>query len=349
MQTRLVVDVSNLFWRSVSAVNRYGPADARESAGLGLHSALMSLRKHYMKIKPQKLAIVFEGAKNWRKTYTRSEECYSKRLYKGNRVADPSMAILSDILRAFEDLARQHTNIVTLVDPILEGDDLISGYAQYFAALGDHVTILSGDKDFVGQLGNKNISLINPDDGHARTLEKVCGVDSAEYFMFEKCMRGDSGDNVLPAFPRVRKVKLHKAFGVIGNKVDPSQADAFEMSNLMNSTWEFIEPETGDKRIMSVQKMYDENNLLMNLSAQPAAIRERINEVVAHESENHGVFNFFQFQKFLGKYELNAIAEKSTDFVPMFSGTGFSQAVTTEPLMPVVKKKAEPIIKGMIF
>ncbi len=318
---RMVVDISNLFWRSVSAQQRYGPADAGDSAGLGLHMSLMSLRKHWNYIQPDKLAVVFEGKENWRKAYTRSEECYSKRLYKGNRVADPGMAVLFDVMKAFEDLVREHTNIVTLQHPMLEGDDLIGGYAQHFSALGDEVMILSGDKDFVQLLGGDGrIKLLNPDDGKERTLTGVCDVDDAGYFMFEKCMRGDSGDNVLPAFPRVRKTKLYKAYGVKDGKVDPALADSFEMSNLLNSQWEFIDPESGDKRMMSVERMFEENHLLMNLAAQPAHVRAKITEVIEHESENHGTFNFFKFNQFLGKYELKQIADRASDFVPMFSG-----------------------------
>jgi hypothetical protein len=317
---RLVVDISNLFYRSVAAQQRYGPADAADTAGLGLHMSLMSLRKHWQNIRPDKLAIVFEGKENWRKVYTRSDECYSKRVYKGNRVADPGMAVLFDVMRAFEDLAREHTNIVTLKHPMLEGDDLIGGYAQHFAALGDEVTILSGDKDFVQLLGNPLISLINPDDGKPRTLLGVCEVDDAGYFMFEKSIRGDSGDNVLPAFPRVRKTRLYKAYGVKDGKVDANLADSFEMSNILNSQWEFIDTETGDKRMMSVEKMIEENNLLMNLTGQPAHVRQTITQVIEHESENHGTFNFFKFNQFLGKYALAQIAERASDFVPMFSG-----------------------------
>lgn len=317
---RMVVDVSNIFWRSVSAQQRYGPADAGDSAGLGLHMSLMSLRKHWNQIQPDKLAVVFEGRENWRKAYTKSNECYSKRLYKGNRVLDPNMAVLFEVMQAFEEMVREYTNIVTLQHPMLEGDDLIGGYAQHFSALGDEVTILSGDKDFAQELRSPLVTLINPDDGKPRTLTSVCDVEDAEYFMFEKCMRGDSGDNVLPAFPRVRKTRLHKAFGVKDGKVDPSLADSFEMSNLLNSQWEFVDPESGDKRMMSVERMFEENHLLMNLLGQPPHVRELITKVITEESENHGQFNFFKFNQFLGKYELKQIAERATDFVPMFSG-----------------------------
>lgn len=338
---RLVVDTSNLFWRAVSAQQRYGPADAGDSAGLGLHMSLMSLKKHWTKLQPHKLAIVFEGKANWRKDYTRSPACVSQRLYKGNRVADPGMAVLFDVMKSFEDLARQHTNIVALTHPRLEGDDLIAGYAQHFAAQGDEVTILSGDKDFVQLLGDPNIHLLNPDDGKERTLEGVCGVDDAGYFMFEKCFRGDAGDNVLPALPRVRKVKLYKAYGVKDGKVYPELADSFEMSNLLNSSWEFMHPETGDKRMMSVAEMYEENNLLMNLTGQPQEIRDLITEVITHESENHGTFNFFKFSQFLGKYKLAEIAEKSADFVAMLSG----KAVQQKPA-PVKVEEPESTVGG---
>lgn len=345
---RMVIDIANLFWRAVSAQKRYGPADAADSAGLGLHMSLMSLRKHYNNIQPNKIAIVFEGKQNWRKEYTKSDQCYSQRLYKGNRVVDPGMASLFDVMRSFEDLARNHTTLVTLVHPKLEGDDLIGGYAQHFAALGDDVIILSGDKDFVQLLGNPKISLINPDDGKPRTVQGVCDVNDAGYFMFEKCFRGDSGDNVLPAFPRVRKTRLYKAYGVKDGKVDPALMDSYEMSNLMNDSWEFMHPETGDKRMMTVEKMFEENNLLMNLTAQPPEIREIITQVIEHESEHHGEFNFFKFNQFLGKFKLEQIGERASDFVGLFSGKGFSGA--KEPTVKIkTNEKTETPIEGMTF
>jgi hypothetical protein len=345
-QKRLVVDIGNLFWRSVSAQQKYGPADASDSAGLGLHMSLMSLRKHYNNIKPQKIAVVFEGKANWRKEYTKSEECYSKRLYKGNRVADPKMAVLFDVIKSFEDLARNHTSLTTLSHPKLEGDDLISGYARHFAAQGDEVVILSGDKDFVQDLDDPLITLLNPDTGKPRTLTDVCGVDDAGYFMFEKAFRGDGGDNVLPAFPRVRKTRLHKAYGVKDGKVDAALADAFELSNLFGSTWDFLDPDTGDKRVMSVEKMFEENNLLMNLRMQPDYVRDLITETITHESENHGQFNFFKFNAFLGKYKLVEIAERASDFVGLFSGKGFA---AHDPTVQVAAQKPVRSLGGLQF
>lgn len=327
-QVRLVVDVSNLFWRAVSAQQKYAASNPSDAAGLGLHMCLMSLRKHYNTIRPDTIAVAFEGSQNWRKEYTKSEECYSKRLYKGNRVLDPNMAVLFDVIKSFEELVREHTNIVTLQHPKLEGDDLISGYAQYYSnphegKEGDKVIILSGDKDFAQELENENVQLINPDEGKERKLVDLCGVDSAAYFMFEKAFRGDAGDNVLPALPRVRATRLQKAFGVKDGIYNPEWADSMEMSNLMNSTWDFIHPDTGDVRTLSVKKMFDENMLLMHLKSQPADIRALIDHEV-RQPGRHGKFNFFKFTQFVGKHKLQQVAEKASDFVGLLSCAGFN-------------------------
>jgi 5'-3' exonuclease len=303
-----------MFWRAVAAQQRYGSPDAKESAGFGLHMSLMSLRKQWNAIKPDKMAIVFEGKANWRKDYTRSEACVSKRLYKGNRVADPSMAILGEVIRSFEELARLHSNITCLSHMKLEGDDLIAGYAQHFSKLGDEVTILSGDKDFVQLLDNPLISLVNPEDGKKRTLLDVCGVETPGYFIFEKCFRGDAGDNVLTAYPRAASKKMKKAFGV------DSPADSFELSNLMAHTWTLRDKDTGDDREMKTNEMFAENKLLMDLTAQPPEIRELITQTIVEESEKTGKFNYFHFSKFLGQYDLKQISERSQDFVEMLSG-----------------------------
>ncbi len=337
---RMVVDISNLFWRTVAAQQRYGPADAKESAGFGLHTSLMSLRKNWNIVKPDHMAIVFEGRANWRKEYTKSEQCVSKRLYKGNRVVDPTMAILAEVIKSFEEMARLHSNITCLSHPRLEGDDLISGYAHYFAAQGDEVTVLSGDKDFVQLLGDPNIKLLNPDESKYRTLLDVCGIDDAGYFIFEKCFRGDAGDNVLTAYPRVRKASLQKAYGIVDNKFVPEKADAFELAKIMNHEWEFMDPETGDKRMMSTKALFEENQLLMDLTKQPEEIRGLIKDTIEHESSNHGAFNFFQFTRFLGKHDLKAIAERAQDFVAMLSGR-HPASVERKVESEVVKKVAQ--------
>lgn len=307
---RMVVDTSNLLFRVAAAQNKYNGENA-DIAGLSMHVALNTLKSFYKKVAPDQVAMAFEGGDNWRKEYTKSEACVSKRLYKGNRVKDDSMIPFFELIKAFEDLARNHTSLVCLSHPRLEGDDIIAGYAQHFSAQGDEVVILSGDKDFIQLLKLPGVSLMNPDDGKLRGNDKEGNPIDPEYFMFEKAIRGDAGDNVISAYPRVRATRIRKAF-----------EDEYERTNMFNETWEFSEPSTGEKRVIRVGDLFEENQKLMNLFAQPEDIRQHITETINHEVINHGQFSLFHFQKFCAKFKLKRIADDAMYFTELFSCTG---------------------------
>lgn len=325
---RLIFDTANILFRVAAAHGKYGPQGTpEEKAGLAMHMALNTLNKYYKAFKPDQLAVTFEGHNNWRKAYTNSEQCISKRLYKGHRVKDSSMEPFFALIKSFEELAREHTSLVCLSHPKLEGDDIFAGYVARFAEQGDEVIGVSGDRDFVQLLKYKNFKLINPDTGKPRTLVEVCGVDDAEYFMFEKAFRGDTGDNVMTAYPRVQKKRLQKAL-----------TDEYELIKLMNETWKFKDPDTGAETEYRVGDLFEENQILMNLERQPDDIKAIINETLDHELVHHGKFSLFHFTKFCGKFGLKQIAENSTQFANMFSVTGQKSPLKEETT--AARKKA---------
>lgn len=327
---RMIVDTANLLFRVAAATQKFNNTGTpEERAGLAMHTALNSLNKYYKQFKPDQLAMTFEGTENWRKAYTRSDACLSKKVYKANRTKDPSMIPFFELIKAFEDLARNHTSLVCLSNPLLEGDDIFAGYVQRFADAGDEVIGISGDKDFVQLLKHPNFVLINPDTGKPRTLVDVCGVDDPTYFMFEKAMRGDKGDNVFPAYPRVFKKRLQKCL-----------EDDYELTKIMNETWSFEDPDTGEKVTHRVGDLFEENVLLMDLEAQPENIRKVIEETLDHELVHHGKFSHFHFTKFCGKYGLKQIAENSTAFANMFSVTGQMSPHRAETEAAAAKKKS---------
>lgn len=299
---RLIVDIPNLFWRATAAHSGSYSGNADEKAGLALHSCLLSLNKHYKEIQPEQLAVVFEGNNNWRKTYTASEACVSKVPYKGNRTKDPAMAHLFEVLQHFEELVRNHTSIVCFQHELVEGDDLIAGYCQEFQ--NDEIVILSGDKDFQQILKYENVTLLNPDKGKPRLCEDPL------YFMFEKCIRGDGGDNVRSAFPNVRATRLLKAYN-----------DPYEYSKLMNEEWTKYNPTLDVEEKFKVKDLFEENKLLMCLESQPENIKQVIKDTIQEGINNHGHFSLFQFHKFLGKHELMNIAKNPDAFIKMFSCT----------------------------
>ncbi|MBT9137524.1 MAG: DNA polymerase I [Syntrophomonadaceae bacterium] len=310
---RLVIDTSNLLWRVASAQGKYHPTEsAEDQAGLSMHMALNVLKSFYKKIQPQQVALAFEGTKNWRKEYTKSAECKSGRVYKANRVKDDSKIPFYELISAFENLARAHTSLACLSHPELEGDDVIAGYVQHFAAIGDETVVLSGDKDFIQLLKLPKVSLMNPDDGKLRGWDKKTGEKiDPEFFMFEKAIRGDVGDNVMAAYPRVRSTRIQKAW-----------ESEYERTNFMNETWEFSSPSTGEKRIMRVGDLFKENQTLMNLFEQPSHIRQLIDETIKYEILHHGQFSLFEFQRFCAKFGLKKINENAQHFMEFFSSTG---------------------------
>jgi hypothetical protein len=343
----LLVDTANILFRVASSNSKHQFASSPEDqAGLAMHSALLTMRSYYNKVKPDKMAISFEGGKNWRKDHTRDLrdiKSVSKRLYKGNRVKDDSMIPFFELIAAFEHLAREHTALICLAHDKVEGDDMIAAYARKFSALGDKVVIVSADKDFIQLMRLPGVTVMNPDaNGQDRTIDKKTGekIDPV-FFMYEKAFRGDSGDNVMSAFPRVRTDKLKKAF-------DAKEAgDTFLHSNLMNSTWTFVNPEDGAERLMRVGDLYEENLMLMDLVyGQPQDIQEIMATAVDDALATHGKFDFFQFQKFCGKFKLNKISEQATNFVPMLAGTGFanSEAAAALPATVKLKKKISPLV-----
>jgi hypothetical protein len=302
----MVVDTANVLFRVASAHGKYNTGGTpEEKAGLAMHMALQSLNKFYKEHRPDEIAVTFEGGKNWRKTYTKSEQCISGMVYKANRVKDPSMEPFFELIKAFEDLARNHTSLVCLSNPLLEGDDLFSGYVQHFSGTGDRIIGVSGDRDFVQLLKHPDFTLIDPATGKKRTC------DDPEFYMYEKCFRGDSGDNVISALPRVRKTRLEKAL-----------TDDYEFTKLMNENWTFTDVETGHEKVFRAGDLFEENRLLMDLEAQPENIRQVIKETLDHELQHHGKFSHFHFTKFCGKYGLKQIAENSATFAEMFGTTG---------------------------
>ena len=310
MQKILVFDISNMLYRTFF-VNKMKHS-VEESAGLAHHAALITLNKYFRNFKPHKVVMTFDRS-SWRKAYTADELCISGKPYKGNRrqnmtPAEKEMfAKFTRHLDDFEDMMKRQTSVICLAADGLEADDLMAGVAQMFE--GDEIIVVSADKDLIQLMRNPMVKLIDPATGKDRRLylnEEYDG--DVDYFMFMKCIRGDTGDNVQSAFPGVRKTRIKKAYD-----------DSFEQVNLMNESWSIGYKGTDDYKEFIVKELFEENKLLMDLEAQPDVIRDRIVSTIEEGFGDPGSYSHFHFLKFLGKYELKKIAEQVDNFVPMLS------------------------------
>lgn len=299
----LVFDISNLLYRTFF-VQR---GESEETlAGLATHTALVMLNKYFKRYKPHKVVMAFDR-KSWRKEYTASEECLSKKPYKGNRRQDmtPSQqekyARFMNHMKEFEELIATNTTIITLQADRLEADDVIAGFCQIVACPENEIVIISTDSDLLQLAQYDNVSVVSPATDQEQSLSEFDG--DALFYVFQKCIRGDATDNVQSAFPRVRMDRIKKAW-----------KDPFERVQLMKQTW------TNENKVeFRVEDLFAENQKLIDLSKQPPDIRKLIFETVDEALDKERQFSMFFILKFIGKYKLMKIKESIDQYVPMMS------------------------------
>lgn len=325
----LVYDISNILYR-VAAVQKNSPyakdSSPDDMVGLCMHISLASIFKWYVKYRPDFVVFAFEGSNNWRKEYTAKVQ--AKKQYKANRPYDPSMAHFYKLIDAFKETMQNHTSLCCLCIDGLEGDDVIAGYTQLYAREGHEITIVSGDKDFVQLLRLPGVRLVDPDNGKMRNQpgDKAYEAD-LDYWIFLKCVRGDMGDYVPSAYPKVRETKIKNAY-----------EHEYDRINFMNEKW--IDE---DKETHRVGDLFDRNVVLLDLFKQPTEIRQLIDEGVKIQVETIGNYSHFHFLRFAEQFKLQRIREDSTRFVEMFSNNQrFRKGDKVQPSKPVlVEAKVE--------
>lgn len=304
----LIFDVSNMLHKTFYA---YNTDDDITIAGMASQTALVTLNKYYKKYRPDKIIMAFDRP-SWRISYTKSDECLSGLVYKGERRKDQTESqkerykLFKQHVADFEELIRENTSIISLARTNLEADDLIAGAVQLITMEDDEneAIIVSADKDFMQLLRYDNVYLVDPATGDERTLEEY--EFDANLFMFEKCFRGEGkgGDNVQNAYPRLRRNKIVEAY-----------TDEFARTNLMNHTWEH----PISKKTFRVGDLHKENQLLMDLEKQPEHIQIDIIEAVMAGMANPGKFEYFKFIKYCGKHGLEKVKDGSDQYIDMLS------------------------------
>lgn len=296
MRNILVFDGSNIAHRTFFAHQQQAGNDI---GGLALHYAITTFNKYFKVYQPSITFVAFDRS-NWRKMYTTSGKSLTKAVYKGNRRQNMTpqqqqlYAEFQEHILELEELFDKTTTIHSISRPMLEADDIIAGLVDYYPE--DNIVIVSADGDYKQLLSRPNVTIINPID------DKQVFCEDVEWFMFEKCMRGDVGDNVKSAYPRVRKTRLEKAF-----------TDPLEYASLMTEQW------SDGETTYTVQDLFNENKLLMDLSNQPEAIKQLIKQCIQEEVTKEKSFNHFQFLKFCGKNGLQRIIDSLHQYLPFLS------------------------------
>ena len=125
-----------------------------------------------------------------------------------------------------------------------------------------------------------------------------------EWLLFEKCMRGDTSDNVFSAYPGVRtkgtknKVGLTEAF-------EDRKSKGFSWNNLMLQRW--VDHNGVEHRVLDD---YFRNVKLCDLSAQPDDIRTIINTTVKDNAVPKNISQVgIRLLKFCNTWDMKKIAD----------------------------------------
>ncbi|MEN6291700.1 MAG: hypothetical protein ABFD07_06760 [Methanobacterium sp.] len=314
--TYILVDTANTFFRARHVIN--GDADIK--LGMAFHITLNSIKKAWQDFDGKHVVFCLEG-RSWRKDFY---EPYKRQRSEARAAHTEKEAeeekVFWEAFDTFKDFIIDKTNCTVLHHPQLEADDLIAGWIQSHP--DDNHVIISTDTDYY-QLISPNVKQYNGvtettithtgyyDKKGTPVIDKKTNEEKPapdpEWLLFEKCMRGDTSDNVFSAFPGVRekgtknKVGLREAF-------EDRKSKGFSWNNLMLQRW--VDHNGTEHRVL---EDYERNRRLIDLSHQPDDIKQIIKDTIATSiSANKNVNQVgIRLLKFCNLYDLVKIADQA--------------------------------------
>jgi len=313
--TYILVDTANTFFRARHITR----GDLNDKVGMSIHIILNSVRKAWKDFDGHHVVFALEG-RSWRKDHYAP---YKRQRSEARAAQSPREQeedrIFWETFDQFKDFIQNKTNATVLHHPQLEADDLIAGFIQLHP--DDQHVIISTDGDFA-QLISPKVRQYNGVMGITTTHEgyfddkgkpvidkKTKAVKPApdpEWLLFEKCMRGDTSDNIFSAYPGVRekgtknKIGLREAFADRNNK-------GYNWNNMMLQRW--VDHEGVEHRVLDD---YYRNIKLCDLTAQPPEIKEIIVKTIkdhidtAKSIPQVGI----RLLKFCAEYDLVKVSEQ---------------------------------------
>jgi 5'-3' exonuclease len=318
MATYILVDTANTFFRARHVVR----GDIDTKVGMAMHITLNSVKKAWTDFDADHIVFCLEG-RSWRKDFYEP--------YKRNRqVTRDKMTVTEseedkvfwEIFDEFKNFVSEKTNCTVMQHKQLEADDLIAGWVQ--AHPNDNHVIISTDGDFA-QLIAPNVKQYNgvsntiiTHEGYFDDKKREPIIDKKtqeakpapqpDFMLFEKCMRGDTSDNVFSAYPGVRKKGTKNKVGLI-EAYEDKHTKGFNWNNMMLQRW--TDHEGLEHRVLDD---YNRNVVLCDLTAQPAEIREIINSTIAEVEPKNITQVGMRLMKFCAKWDMQRIADQAQSY-----------------------------------
>lgn len=327
MNTHIIIDLANCFFRCRHIAPR--SSDTEERVAFAIHVTISSIASVWRHQAGTNLVVCLEG-RSWRK------DVYKP--YKANRavaraaLTEQELAEDQAFWSAFDDLCKflaDGTNSTVLQHSRLEADDLIAGWID--AHPEDNHVVVSTDTDFV-QLLAPNVRQYNGVTEELITLDGVYDrkgkpvidrktkqpktLGDPEYYLFRKCIKGDSTDNIFSAYPGVREKGSKNRVGLLEAFSDRNK-QGFSWSNLMLQRW--TDADGQEHRVLDD---YNRNRQLIDLRAQPEEIRSIMTETISASQKPKSVGQVgVKFLRFCGKYRLEKLSQNPEVHANMFNAS----------------------------
>jgi len=314
--THILVDTANTFFRARHVIN--GDADIK--LGMAFHITLNSIKKAWQDFDGTHVVFCLEG-RSWRKDhyepYKRNRQVARDALTEKQQEED---TVFWEAFDTFKDFVSDKTNCTVLQHRELEADDLIAGWVQAHPDV-DHV-IISTDTDFQ-QLIAPNVKLYNGVQDVTSTHEgffdkkgnpvidkktkEAKAAPDPQWLLFEKCMRGDTSDNVFSAYPGVRKKGTKNKVGLL-EAFEDKDLKGYNWNNLMLQRW--VDHNGEEHRVLDD---YERNRILIDLTAQPKEVRDKITGTIQTSiDENKNISQVgVRLMKFCNLYDLKKISDQA--------------------------------------
>jgi len=318
-KTYILVDTANTFFRARHVVR----GSLEDKVGMSIHTVLGSVRKAWKDFKGDHVIFCLEG-RSWRKDYYApyKRQRAEARASHSTREQEEEK-VFWETFDQFKDFVINKTNCTVLQHPQLEADDLIAGFIQ--AHPDDNHVIISTDGDFAQLIApnvrqyNGVMQITTTHEGYFDEKSKPVkdkktnepkGAPDPAWLLFEKCMRGDTSDNIFSAYPGVRekgtknKVGLREAFA-------DRDSRGYNWNNMMLQRWS--DHEGVEHRVLDD---YNRNVVLCDLTAQPEDIKAIIKETIdtATTAEKNIPQVGVRLLKFCAEYDLQKVSEQVTSY-----------------------------------
>jgi 5'-3' exonuclease len=311
----------NLFFRARHSTQRAN--DTWTKLGFCLHIMFTSVNKVVKQHGADHVVFCFDG-RSWRKDvyepYKKNRKETRDKMSESERDEDK---MFFEIFEKFHKYLQEKTNCTILKNDNAEADDLIARWIALHPPEDEHI-IVSSDSDFYqlitsqvvqyngitdqmitlnGFFNHKGISVID------KKTKEPKEPPNPKWLLFEKCMRGDSSDNVFSAFPGVRKKSTKKRIGLL-EAFEDIDKKGYAWNNLMLQRW--TDHNDIEHRVIDD---YERNKQLIDLTQQPESIKKSIDETITTTITSKDIGGIgIHFLRFCGKYDLVSMANQPDQY-----------------------------------